>query len=116
MNKQESPDKGLFGLLTICRKAGQLAMGFDPMKEALDGGKAHAVLIAADISPKTEKEVRFFSEKRKVPVRKTEMTIDGIYRALGKKAGILTVCGEGFAKKALSLCGNAAANDEDHDK
>lgn len=112
MKKQGS----LNGLLTICRKAGQLAMGFDPMKEALDAGKARAVLIAADISPKTEKEVRFFSEKRGVPVRKTDMTQDGIYGALGKKAGILTICADGFAEKALSLCGNAAANDEDHDK
>ncbi len=96
---------GLFGSLTICRKAGRLAMGFDPMKEALDAGKAHAVIIAADISPKTEKEVRFFSEKHGVPVRKTEMTLEGINRALGKKAGILTICGEGFAEKILRICG-----------
>ncbi len=80
-------------------------MGFDPMKEALDAGKAHAVIIAADISPKTEKEVRFFSEKHGVPVRKTEMTLEGINRALGKKAGILTICGEGFAEKILRICG-----------
>lgn len=96
----------LLGPLTICRKAGQLAMGFDPMREALDAGKAHAVIIASDISPKTEKEVRFFSGKHGVPVRKTEMTLEGISRALGKKAGILTVCGEGFAEKILSLCGD----------
>lgn len=97
---------GMFGSLTICRKAGQLAMGFDPMKEALDAGKAYAVVIAADISPKTEKEVRFFSEKHGVPVRKAEMTLEEISRTLGKKAGILTVCGEGFAKKILKLCGD----------
>ncbi|MCM1024293.1 MAG: ribosomal L7Ae/L30e/S12e/Gadd45 family protein [Prevotella sp.] len=103
MNSRENRDK-LFGLLTICRKAGQLALGFDPMKEALDGGRARAVLTAADISPKTEKEVRFFADKRGVPVRKTEMTLEEISRALGKKAGVLTVCGEGFAEKALSLC------------
>ncbi len=94
----------LKGLLTVCRKAGQLALGFDPMKEALAEGKAQAVLVASDISPKTEKEVRFFSDKRGVPVRKTEMTLDDIYSALGKKAGIVTILGEGFAKKALSLC------------
>ncbi|MDE6764561.1 MAG: hypothetical protein K2J73_12915, partial [Oscillospiraceae bacterium] len=64
----------------------------------------------------TEKEVRFFSEKRGVPVKKTEMTIDGIYRSLGKTAGILTVCGDGFAEKALSLCENLeVGNDEDRD-
>ncbi len=94
----------LKGLLTICRRAGQLALGFDPMKEALAGGKARAVFVASDISPKTEKEVRFFSDKRGVPVIKAEMTIDDIYSALGKKAGIVTILGEGFAKKALSLC------------
>ncbi len=94
----------LKGLLTICRKAGQLELGFDPMKEALEKGKARAVIIAADISAKTEKEVRFFSDKRGVPAVKTEMTIDDIYSALGKKAGIVTILGEGFAKKALSLC------------
>lgn len=96
----------LLGPLTMCRKAGQLAMGFDPMKEALDAGKAHAVIIASDISPKTEKEVRFFSKKHGIPVRKTEMTLEGISRTLGKKAGILTVCGEGFAERILSLCGD----------
>ena len=105
MNNTEKLN-GLLGSLTICRKAGQLAMGFDPMKEALDAGKAHAVIIASDISPKTEKEVRFFSEKHGIPVRKTEMTLEGISRALGKKAGILTVCGEGFAEKILNLCGD----------
>jgi len=94
----------LKGLLTVCRKAGQMALGFDPMKEALESGKARAVLTASDISAKTEKEVRFFSDKRGVPVVKTEMTIDDIYSALGKKAGIVTILGEGFAKKALSLC------------
>ncbi len=93
----------LKGLLTICRKAGQLSLGFDPMKEALTEGKARAVIIASDISPKTEKEVRFFSGRSGVPVRKSEMTIDDIYLSLGKKAGIITICGEGFAKKALSL-------------
>ena len=92
------------GLLTICRKAGKLVMGFDPMKDALAEGKACAVIIASDISPKTEKEVRFFSGKKDIPVVKSDLTLDGIYHSLGKKAGILTICDKGFADKALSLC------------
>lgn len=94
----------LTGLLTICRKAGKLVIGFDPMKDALSDGKACAVIIASDISPKTEKEVRFFSGKHNIPAVKTELTLDGIYYALGKKAGIITICDKGFADKALSLC------------
>ena len=101
----------LMDLLTICRKAGQLELGFDPMKEALSAGKAHAIITAADISPKTEKEVRFFAEKKGVPAVRSEITLDDAYMRLGKKAGIFTVCGEGFAKKALEL--TAAANDSD---
>ncbi len=96
----------LCGLLSICRKAGKLVMGFDPMRDALDGNKAFAVIIASDISPKTEKEVRFFSGKKDIPVAKTALTLDEIYFTLGKKAGILTVCDRGFAEKALAVCEN----------
>ena len=92
------------GLLTICRKAGKLVMGFDPMKDALAGGKACAVIIASDISPKTEKEVRFFSGKQNIPVARTAMTLDEVYHTLGKKAGILTICDKGFADKTISIC------------
>ncbi|MBQ7980612.1 MAG: ribosomal L7Ae/L30e/S12e/Gadd45 family protein [Oscillospiraceae bacterium] len=94
------------GLLSICRKAGKLVMGFDPMKDALAGNKACAVIIASDISPKTEKEVRFFSGKKNIPVARTAMTLDEVYYTIGKKAGILTICDKGFAEKALSICEN----------
>lgn len=100
----------LLSLMTICRKAGQLSMGFDPMKEALAEGKASAVIIASDISPKTEKEVRYFADRKKIPVEKVQCTIDEIHFCIGKKAGILTICGEGFAKKALELCKIENAN------
>ncbi len=96
----------LTGLLTICRKAGRLVMGFDPMKDALAEGKACAVIVASDISPKTEKEVRFFSGKKEIPVEKTSLTLNDIYFALGKKAGIITICDKGFAEKALAVCEN----------
>ena len=94
----------LLGLLTMCRRAGKLQMGFDAMKEALSSGKANAVIIAVDVSPKTEKEARFFADKYKVPATKTDTSLDEIYQALGKRAGILTICDDGFAKKALDIC------------
>lgn len=100
----------ILGLLTICRKAGKLVMGFDPMKDAVAEGKAKAVLTASDISPKTEKEVRFFAGKGNVPVAKTELTLEDIYRGLGKKAGIIAICDEGFAAKALSICDEKTIN------
>ena len=41
----------LMNLLTMSRKAGKAALGFDPMKEALASGKAAAVFISQDLSP-----------------------------------------------------------------
>lgn len=105
----------LSNLLTICRKAGQLELGFDPMKEALSAGKAYAVIIACDISPKTEKEVRFFAGKNDVPVGKADMTIEEAYRSFGKRAGIFTVCGSGFAEKALEILQSGSKNDDHAD-
>ncbi len=93
-------------LLTICRKAGKLELGFDPMKEALVSGKACAVITAADISQKTEKEVRFFAEKYSVPAVRSEASLDDAYNCLGRKAGIFTVCEKGFAAKALDILKN----------
>ena len=64
----------LFGLLTICRKAGRMTMGFDSVKESILTDKAKAVFLASDISAKTEKEVRFFADQKAVPVHCIDAT------------------------------------------
>ncbi len=94
----------LIGLVTICRKAGRMVMGFDPVKEALAGGKAKIILIAADISPRTEKEVNFYAAKADVQVIKTECTQDEFHYGIGKKVGVIAICDDGFAAKAKQLC------------
>jgi ribosomal protein L30E len=93
----------LTGLLTICRKAGRMVMGFDPSKEAIETGKAFSVITACDISPKTEKEIKFFAGKKSIPVVKSDCTIDDFYHSLGKKVGVIAVCDEGFSSRALLL-------------
>ena len=96
----------IFGLLTICRKAGKMSMGFDSCKESLLTHKAKAVFLALDISAKTEKEVRFFAEKENVSVIKTGLTISEIEFGTGRKAGIIAICDEGFAKRMTELAGD----------
>lgn len=98
-------DNKLFGLLSMCRKSGRMALGFDMSKEAAEKGKAELIVLASDISPKTEKEVRFFSDKHSVKTVKTNLTIDDFFHGIGKKVGIVAVCDKGFAKKAESLIG-----------
>lgn len=47
------PEEALYQALSLCRKAGQLVMGFDAVEEAAVKGKAWLVLTASDASPKT---------------------------------------------------------------
>lgn len=54
----------LFGLLTICRKAGRMTMGFDSVKESILTDKAKAVFLASDISAKQKKKSDFSQTKR----------------------------------------------------
>ena len=101
----------LIGLLTICRKAGRMVMGFDPVKDALSGGKAKIILLAADLSPRTEKEVNFYAAKSSVQVLKTECTQEDFYFGIGKKVGVIAICDDGFSLKAQQLLsGNTASN------
>lgn len=97
-NKQK-----IFDLLTICRKAGRMTMGFDSVKESIQTGKAKLVLLASDISAKTEKEVRFFADKNSTEVHTVPVTIAEIEFGTGKKAGVIGICDEGFAKKLCEL-------------
>ena len=103
MRKYKMNKTKIFNLLTICRKAAKLTMGFDASKEAVMTDKAKLVLTTADISPKTEKEIRFFADKKNVPVIKTDISIDEMNVGLGKKVGLIAVCDEGFSKKLSEL-------------
>ena len=90
-------------LLTICRKAGKLVMGFDPAKEEIIAGRAEGIFVAKDISPKTKKEIEFFCEKQNVPVCEIEFKMEDIAHAVGRKAGVLAVCDKGFAKRLIEI-------------
>ena len=82
--------------LGFARKAGKLSVGFAGSKEALEKGISRLIIVAGDVSEKSEKEIRFFS-KGKVPVGRVNHTIDEISKAVGLRGGILSVNDEGFA-------------------
>ena len=82
-----------------------MALGFDMSKESAEKGKAELIVLASDISTKTKKEVRFFSDKYGVKTVKTNLTIDDFFHGIGKKVGVIAVCDKGFAQKAESLIG-----------
>ncbi len=86
--------------LGFARKAKKLAVGFAASKDALQRGSARLILVASDISEKSEKEIRFFS-KGNVPLGRTKFSTDEISAAIGLRGGIITVLDQGFAEAIL---------------
>ena len=89
-------------LLGFASKAGNLSYGFDSVKTALNKQKSKLVLMAYDISPKTEKEVAFFSEKMNVPNLLLEnCDMQTLSHAIGKKCAVLSVNDAQFANSLI---------------
>ncbi len=94
----------LTGIISICRKAGRMEIGFAPMKEALAAGKVCGVVTAENISPKTYKEVCFHCQRVGVPVCPAPMSMEEIGMAIGCKAAVLAIKDSGFFRKIQELC------------
>lgn len=96
MNWQEK----FFNLFTICEKSGKLVKGFDISKETVSAGKAACVMVTADVSAKTLKEVSFMCRNfPDLPVVNLPFSMDDIKHSIGRKAGVMAVCDKGFADK-----------------
>lgn len=90
--------------LGLCRRAGKLAAGFDPVLDSVKKGRARAVVMAADLSPKTEKEIRFALDGKNIPLYRTNDTLDEINFALGRRTGVMAVEDENLEKLLCALC------------
>ncbi len=89
----------ILGLLGIARRAGHTVIGFDAVKTAMINGNAHLVLLAADCSPKTEKELRFAATRRPCPILKLSANKAALSAALGLQKPVAAVATDdcGFA-------------------
>ena len=71
--------------LGLARRAGKLNWGFDTAVEAMRSGACGVVILAADLSDKTKKNVRFEAEKYHVSVLEPAFTMEEISAAIGKR-------------------------------
>lgn len=90
-------------LLTICRKAGKLEAGFARAKEAIEGGYAACVLLTADLSDKSRKEVLYYAQRKQIPVVQTDWEMTEVRLLFGQRSGILTICEKGFARRIQEM-------------
>ena len=82
--------------ICLCRRAGKLVIGFDAVCGELSQKTFCAVILAADVSAKTEKEICFSAEKYGRRVVKADFTMDEALSALGKRAGVFAITDEGL--------------------
>lgn len=86
----------LISLMTMCRKAGKLLLGFDSVKEAAQQNLVHCVLLASDCASKTEKEIRYYCNGiscEKLPFPMQDMTA-----YFTKRTAVFGVTDSGFAR------------------
>lgn len=93
----------LLSMLGLARRAGKLQTGYDAAVVAIREGTAHGVVIAGNLSEKSEKNIRFEAGRAAVPVVKATETIEEISHAIGKKAGITALMDKGFFTAILNI-------------
>ena len=88
----------LRGLLGMARRAGRLTTGFDAVCDRIAQRKTSLVLLAADLSEKTAKELRYAAQSgpavRRLPLGKAAV---GTCLGSAKPSGVLSVNDTGFA-------------------
>jgi ribosomal protein L30E len=85
----------------MARRAGKLTLGFDAAKDTITNKTATLILITADVSEKTAKEIRYFAEKGNVKVAKIDITTEDTAHLFSKNYGVMSLTDGGFAKAIL---------------
>lgn len=84
-------------LLGLARRAGKLAIGEEPVREALADGSAKTVFLAADTADHTRRKVE--PRLGGVPLRRLPAEKSQLGRALGREScAVCAVTDAGFAK------------------
>ena len=71
-------------------------IGFDAAVKEIGTPRFGGLILAADVSAKTEKEVRFYAEKHGKEVLKADFSMDEAKDAIGKRVGVFLISDEGL--------------------
>lgn len=92
----------LLSVLGLCRKAGKLALGRDAVAEACASKTASLLVCAQDLSAGSRREIDRLSERHRLPIHTLPHSMDEIWHAVGKRAGILAVTDPNLARALRS--------------
>ena len=103
----------VLNLLGIARRAGHIAIGFDAVKALVTDGRAQFIVLAADRSAKTEKELRYAAQGSSCPIRVIDADKEALAHALGlqKPVAVAATDDRGFAAAMLKASGTDTKED-----
>ena len=78
-------------MLSLARRAGKLAYGFDAVAGAIQTGRAALVLISAQAAGRTERNIRRIAGENGVPVTAVPYSSEDWFPVLGKAVAVLAV-------------------------
>ncbi len=84
------------GALSLAKRAGALAVGFDAAMQRIHKGDAALLLLAQDISPKTQKRVLAACDG-KCEAKQMRLTQQDIATITRKPAGVLAITNKDMA-------------------
>lgn len=93
----------LLKLTGLCRRAGKLTIGADPVKDSVISKKSRLVLLAEDSSEHTKKDILTLCHRYSVKAEVINCTKDDMSNAVGKFCTVISICDTGFSKKAGAL-------------
>lgn len=94
----------ILSYITLCKKAGKLAAGFEEVKHNIYKRGVSLVITTKDLSQKSSDNIGYICEKFGIDKISVGITMETVGRMIGKKAGIIGIKDEGFAaaiKKAF---------------
>lgn len=86
-------------MISMCKRAGKIQLGFDVVKKAMQDGSAELVIVSSDLSPKTLKETAYLTSQFDIPLVTINYTLDELWYILGKRAGVIAVTDYSLAEK-----------------
>lgn len=94
-------------MISMCRKAQKLKMGFDSVEKTLQESKL--IIFTSDISPKTRDRMLFAAKNKRAPFRDIPETSDDVHFAVGKRVAVLSITDRGLARSVLAKLDAATA-------
>ena len=91
----------ILSILGLCKKSGNLSLGFDACIDACKQKKSHLILVTKDLSDNTKQKL--YNQLDDYLISPTNLTMSEINAILRRACGIISINDKGFAEKIKSL-------------